>query len=105
MAGLPQIREAAWFVTGPEHDPVRHLFLRLEERRDGSGTWTVELFECRGDRGNAGMAMRVYPDEAQARTAVLAIYTLAHHLERLPTWEPDRCEVGRWRVLTYACGS
>jgi hypothetical protein len=48
VTGIPQLREAGWFVTGSDRDPVRHLFVRMEEHMDGTGVWTVELHECRG---------------------------------------------------------
>lgn len=95
------MREAAWLVTGPATDPVRHVFVRLEQRVDGSGSWTVEVHLCRERRGHPAAAMHVYPDEESARAAVRAMYALGRHLDALPTWNPDRCEPGRWRVQKY----
>lgn len=101
MAGIPQLREAAWLITGPDPDPVRHLLARLCERVDGSGLWTVELFECRGRIGEAGKAMHSYGSEDDAREALAVIYRLSRHLAPLPTWDPQHVEPGRWRVIAY----
>ncbi len=98
MAGIPQLREAGWLITGDDRDPVRHLFVRMEETMDGSGVWTVELHECRGRRGDAGKAMHRYATEADARAA---IYQLSRHVAPLPTWDAQRREPGRWRVRVY----
>jgi hypothetical protein len=101
MVGLPQLRTAGWLITGTDADPVRHLFLRLTETVDGSGVWTVELQECRGRRGQAGTAMRSYPNEVDARTAVQLICQLSCYLAPLPTADGQRREAGRWRLRTY----
>jgi hypothetical protein len=101
MAGIPQLREAGWLITGDDRDPVRHLFVRMEESMDGSGVWTVELHECRGRRGDAGKAMHRYAIQADARAALAAIYLLSRYLAPLPTWDPQRVEPGRWRVRVY----
>jgi hypothetical protein len=37
VTGIPQLREAGWFVTGSDRHPVRHLFVRMEEHMDGTG--------------------------------------------------------------------
>jgi hypothetical protein len=87
VAGVPQLREAGWLITGPDRDPVRHLLARLCEYVDGSGTWTLELFECRGRHGEAGKAMRRYASEHDARLALALIYRLSRHLVPLPTWD------------------
>lgn len=100
MVGAPRLREAGWFVTGDDRDPVRHLFVRLEELMDGSGVWTLELQECRGRRGEAGRAMRRYNNESDARTALRLVYVLSSHLAPLPGWDPNHAERGRWRVRT-----
>ena len=100
MAGAPQLREAGWFVTGRDADPVRHLFVRLEERTDGSGTWTVELHLCQARRNQPGAAMQIYATEADARAALQAIYRLSRHLIDLPTWDPAVLAPGRWNVRT-----
>jgi hypothetical protein len=68
------LREVGWLVTGDDPDPVPHLFVRMEEAMDGSGTWTVELSECRGRCGTAGNAPHRYSAEADARAALAAIY-------------------------------
>jgi len=96
VAGTPQVREAGWFVTGRDDDPIRHLFVRLEERMDGTGTWTLELHLC-GNR-EVGKAMNVYQRESDARTALDAIYHLSRYLRELPTWNPMITEPGRWRL-------
>lgn len=101
VVGIPQLREVGWLITGYDRDPVRHLFVRLEEAMDGGGTWTVELSECRGRRGADGNAVHRYPAEADARAALDAIYRLGRHLGPLPTWDPQRAESGRWRVRVY----
>jgi hypothetical protein len=101
VAGIPQLREAGWLITGKDQDPVRHLFVRMEECMDGSGVWTVELHECRGRRGEAGRAMHRYAAEGDARAALSAIYRLSRYLPPLPTWDPQRLEPGRWRVHAY----
>jgi hypothetical protein len=98
VPGIPQVREAGWFVTGSDRDPVRHLFVRMEEHMDGSGVWTVELHECRGRRGEGGKAMHRYPSESQAKEALHLIYQLSRHLAPLPTWDDQQREDGRWRV-------
>jgi hypothetical protein len=100
VAGAPQLREAGWFVTGRDADPVRHLFIRLEERTDGSGTWTVELHLCQARRDRPGTAMRTYATEADARAALQAIYQLSRHLVDLPTWDHTDLAPGRWKVRT-----
>ena len=98
MAGAPQLRETGWFVTGRDDDPVRHLFVRLEERTDGSGTWTVELHLCQARRTKPGTAKRMYATGADARAALQAIYLLSRHLVDLPTWDPAVTAPGRWKV-------
>jgi hypothetical protein len=102
MAGIPRIREAGWFITDSDRDPVRHLFVRLEQYMDGSGAWTLELHECRGRRGVAGKAEHRYATETDARTALVGICALSNHLAPLPTWTDSKAEPGRWRMLTYA---
>ncbi|GAB3861682.1 hypothetical protein ACFPIJ_12030 [Dactylosporangium cerinum] len=102
MVGIPQLREAGWLITGTDRDPVRHLFVRLEETMDGSGLWTVELSDCRRPASEGGHIMHRYRCEAHARSAVAAIYALSRHLEPLPTWDPQRCEQARWRVRAVA---
>ena len=99
MAGAPQLREVGWFITGTDRDPRYHLFVRLEERMDGSGEWTVELRRCDG-RGEGAYARHVYPTEVEAGHALQAIYSLSRHLEPLPTYS-EQMEVGRWRRRTY----
>jgi hypothetical protein len=101
VAGIPQLREAGWLITGKDHDPVRHLLVRMQEHMDGTGTWTVELYECRGRRGDAGNAMHSYVTETDARAALNAIYQLSRHLTPLPTWQPQKVEPGRWRTHVY----
>ncbi|WP_327007576.1 hypothetical protein OHA72_10080 [Dactylosporangium sp. NBC_01737] len=101
MVGIPQLREVGWLVTGPDRDPVRYLFLRVEEFVDGSGVWSVELHECRGRRDAAGRARHSYPSEADARAALAVIYRLSEFLEPLPTWDEQQLEPGRWRVRVY----
>jgi hypothetical protein len=101
VSGIPQLREASWFVTGRDQDPVRHLFLRLQERMDGSGVWTVELHRCAVRRADGGAVDREYRAEADARTAVRLIYALTKHLVDMPTWAPDVTETGRWHTRTY----
>lgn len=98
--GLPQPRESSWFITGKDSDPVRHLFLLLEERMDGTGIWTLKLRLCLARREDASTAEQQYDTEAQARTALQAIYTLSRYLCPLPTWDPETFEVGRWRIRT-----
>jgi hypothetical protein len=88
-------------ITGSDRDPLRHLFLRVEEAMDGSGVWTVELFECRGRRGEAGKVLRRFDGEADARRAVDLVCRLSRYLVPLPTWEAQRCEQGRWRLRAY----
>ncbi len=100
MTGIPRIREAGWFITGQDRDPVRHLFVRLEERMDGSVVWTVELHLCRPPHDHTGKAMREFPTEAGARTALHTIYALSRHLVEQPTWTAGRRERGRWRIWT-----
>lgn len=102
MAGFPQLRQAAWLITGTDRDPVRHLFVRLEEAMDGSGEWTMELSDCRGRAGEGGHVMHRYNCETDARTAAAAIYALGLHLEPLPTWNPQHHEQARWRVRDTA---
>jgi hypothetical protein len=101
VTGIPQPRETGWFITDRDTDPVRHLFLCMEERMDGSGVWTVELHECRDRRGDAGKAMHSYPSETAAREALDLIYRLSRYLVPLPTWNEQQVEDGRWRVRVY----
>lgn len=101
MGGIPQLRVAGWFITDSDRDPVRHLFLRVEQTMDGTGVWTVELHECRGRLGTAGKAMHRYPTEADARAAVDLILQLSRHLVPLPCWDSGRSEPGRWRICDY----
>jgi hypothetical protein len=96
VPGIPLRREAGWFVTGPDRDPVRHLFVRVTEHMDGSGRWSVELHEC---RGQARKVMRTYDTGSEARTALDLICRLARHLAPLSTWDSERIEPGRWRML------
>ncbi|GAB3852243.1 hypothetical protein ACFPIJ_42280 [Dactylosporangium cerinum] len=98
MVGIPQLREASWLITGTDRDPVRHLFVRLEEAVDGSGVWTVELSDCRLHTRDGGHAIHRYNCEADARMAVALIHTLGTHLDPLPTWNPQQREHARWRV-------
>ncbi|MEV6930885.1 hypothetical protein AB0M46_41225 [Dactylosporangium sp. NPDC051485] len=102
MVGIPQLREAGWLITGDDRDPVRHLFIRLEETMDGSGVWTLELADCRRRASDGGHVMHRYSCEANARTATVAIYALSRHLAPLPIWDPDRREQARWRVKVYS---
>jgi hypothetical protein len=102
MTGIPQLREAGWFITGSDRDPVRHLFVRLEESMDARTCgWTVELHECRGRRGEAARARRSYVTEADARAALNVIYRLSRHLAPLCTWDPQMSEPERWRTRIY----
>jgi hypothetical protein len=91
------VREAGWFVTGRDDDPVRHMFVRLEERMDGTGTWTLELHLCADEDGRA---TNVYSDESDARAALDAIYRLSRQLGELPTWDPTIRQPGRWTIRT-----
>lgn len=86
MPGIPQLREYAWLITGPDRDPRRWLMARLEERQDGSGIWTIELFDCQNPP--EATVRTEYPDEEQARAALAEIYRL-----RL-----DDADPGRWRI-------
>ena len=88
-------------ITGNDRDPVRYLFVRMEEHVDGTGAWTVELHECRGRRGDPGKAKHSYATETEARAALNAIYQLSRRLVLLPTWDPQEMEAGRWRVRVY----
>ena len=101
MVGIPQLREVGWLITGTDRYLVRHLFIRLEETMDGSGVWTVELADCQRRAAEGGHVMHHYGGEADARTAVAAIYALSRHLSPLPTWDSQRWELARWRVRTY----
>lgn len=96
MPGEPQVREAGWFITGTDRDPIYHLFVRLWERMDGSG-WRLDVRECRGPH----QATRVYETEDDARFVLQAIYQLAEKAPPLATREPDRLEKGRWRITTH----
>ncbi|WP_327029698.1 hypothetical protein OG989_04030 [Micromonospora sp. NBC_01740] len=79
MAGLPQLREAAW-LYGPG-DPWAPLALvRLFEHRDGGG-WEIRL----NDPAAAETQTALHPDEASARAELARLYALG---------EAD----GRWRV-------
>ena len=98
VTGIPQLREAGWLITGPDKDPVRHLFTRLEEHMDDSGIWTVELREC---RGRGGKAAHSYPTESEARDSLDMIYRLSRHLAPLPTWDQGQVEPARWRIRVY----
>jgi hypothetical protein len=84
-----------------DRDPVRYLFLRMEQTVDGSGEWTVELSDCRRRVNEGGHGMHRYEGEAEARTAVAAIYALSRHLMPLPTRDPQHREPPRWRVRAY----
>jgi hypothetical protein len=74
MVGIPRLREAGWLITGTD---------------------------CRRRADEGGHVMRRYGCEADARTAVAAIYALSRHMAPLPTWDPQRCELARWRVRIY----
>lgn len=97
MPGAPQLREVAWLVTGPDRDPVRHLYVRLEERMDGSGVWTLGVREC---SGLGRKTMRCYGNEADARDRLQAVYAL-YSRQQLPMWDPEQREEARWRVRTF----
>ena len=92
MAGLPQIREAGWFITDRETDPVRHLFIRLEERMDGTGSWTLELHRCRTRPGTPSAVKHEYGNEDDARAALTLIYALSRHLDGAADWQPATTE-------------
>jgi hypothetical protein len=84
VPGAPQLREAAWLVpdeTVPRDDyAARLLFVRLEEQMDDPHGWTLELFQIQ--RPNR-KARRWYATEAEARTALQAVYTLG---EAIGVW-------------------
>jgi hypothetical protein len=63
---------------------------------DGTGTWTLELHQCGNREG--GKATNIYQSEADARTALGAIYELSRHVCDLPTWDPTITQQGRWRI-------
>lgn len=82
------MRETGWLLTGSERDPRRLMLVRLEERMDGSGIWTVECFQ-NGEPGERdGKYMAEFDNEPVARAAVEATYRQFD-------------DVGRWKVTRY----
>ncbi|XTZ17035.1 hypothetical protein ACQSSU_06560 [Micromonospora echinospora] len=79
MAGIPQVREAAWlYAPGDDYVPAVHV--RLEERMDGTG-WDVYLADPA-----AGPSQHArYPDEESARAVLARVYAAGR----------DR---GEWRI-------
>jgi hypothetical protein len=82
------MRESGWLLVGPDRNPRRLILVRLQERMDGSGTWTVECFH-HGEIGEPDRkSVAEFADEATARSAVEATYR-------------EFEDVGRWRVTRY----
>jgi hypothetical protein len=70
VAGVPQVREAAWLVPNgtAAHDKyaLRLLFVRLEKQMEDPFGWTLEVFQCQRPGRKAD---RWYPTEDEASAA------------------------------------
>jgi hypothetical protein len=82
--------------TGPA---TRHLFVRLEQRMDGSGQWTLEVAIC-GRRAD-GWAKRVYETEQDARQTLACVEALGLLMGPLADHYDGAEEFGRWQLRHY----